>query len=141
MIIKYKFVIFFGGLNKFMPKLSAFFLIFVLGAIGFPGTSGFVGEYLTLLSAYARNTIIAVVASTGVILAASYMLLLYKNVFLGPVSEKISKKVNDLNIYEISVYILLIILIFIIGIKPNFLLDYTSASIERIIKLYPISIL
>ena len=124
-----------------MPKLSAFFLVFVLGAIGFPGTSGFVGEYLTLLSAYAKNTTIAVLAATGVILAASYMLYLYKNVFLGPVSDNLSKKVNDLNVYEISVYILLMLLIFIIGIKPNFLLDYTSSSIERIIKLYPISIL
>ena len=124
-----------------MPKLSAFFLVFVLGAIGFPGTSGFVGEYLTLLSAYAKNTTIAVLAATGVILAASYMLYLYKNVFLGPASDNLSKKVNDLNVYEISVYILLMLLIFIIGIKPNFLLDYTSSSIERIIKLYPISIL
>ena len=138
---KTKEINFYGGLNRFMPKLSAFFLVFVLGAIGFPGTSGFVGEYLTLLSAYAKNTTIAVLAATGVILAASYMLYLYKNVFLGPASDNLSKKVSDLNVYEISVYILLMLLIFIIGIKPNFLLDYTSSSIERIIKLYPISIL
>ncbi len=133
---------FFGGLNSVMPKFAVFFLIFVLGSIGFPGTSGFVGEYLTLLSVFGKNTTIAFIASTGVILAASYMLLLYKNVFLGPVNENYqSKKNTDINVFENSVYIILIILIIVIGIKPNFILDFTTASIERIIKLYPISIL
>ena len=132
----------FGGLNTTMPKLAVFFLIFVLGSIGFPGTSGFVGEYLTLLSVFAKNTTIAFVASTGVILAASYMLLLYKNVFLGPVNDSYkSKKISDINIFENFVYIILIILIVVIGIKPNFILDFTTSSIERIIELYPISIL
>ena len=70
------------------------------------------------------------------------MLLLYKNVFLGPVNENYqSKKNTDINVFENSVYIILIILIIVIGIKPNFILDFTTASIERIIKLYPISIL
>ena len=100
------------------------------------------GEYLTLLSVFAKNTTIAFVASTGVILAASYMLLLYKNVFLGPVNDSYkSKKISDINIFENSVYIILIILIVVIGIKPNFILDFTTSSIERIIELYPISIL
>ena len=112
-----------------------------MGSIGFPGTSGFVGEYLTLLSVFGKNTTIAFIASTGVILAASYMLLLYKNVFLGPVNENIRKKFGDVNYIELIVYIILISLIFVIGVKPNYILDYTTSSIERIIKLYPISIL
>ena len=112
-----------------------------MGAIGFPGTSGFVGEYLTLLSAFGKNTLIAVLASTGIILAATYMLLLYKRVFLGPKKEYSNKKVMDINIFETTVYFAMVLLILLIGIKPNLILDYTSSSIERIIKLYPISIL
>ncbi len=138
---KTKQINFFGGLNTIMPKFSILFLIFVLGSIGFPGTSGFVGEYLTLLSVFGKNTTIAFIASTGVILAASYMLLLYKNVFLGPVNENIGKKFGDINHIELIVYLILISLILIIGVKPNYILDYTTSSIERIIKLYPISIL
>ena len=79
-------------------------------------------------------------SATGVILAAAYMLLLYKKVFLGNVNSNIEKKSSDLNIYESTTYIVLIFFIFIIGIKPNLILDYTSTSLERIIELYPISI-
>ena len=82
----------------------------------------------------------AFLSATGVILAASYMLILYKKVFLGVVSEKIEKKTERLNIYEVFTYSILAVVIFIFGIKPNLILDYTSSSLERIIKLYPISI-
>ena len=116
------------------------FLIFTLGSIGLPGTSGFVGEYLTLLAVYSKNTIIAFISTLGVILSASYMLLLYKKVFLGSLSENLDKKNDDINNYEISLYIVLVILIFVIGIKPGIILGYTTASLERIIQLYPISI-
>ena len=82
----------------------------------------------------------AFLSATGVILAASYMLILYKKVFLGVVSEKIEKKTERLNIYEVFTYSILAVVIFIFGIKPNLILDFTSSSLERIIKLYPISI-
>jgi NADH-quinone oxidoreductase subunit M len=83
---------------------------------------------------------VAFLSATGVILAASYMLILYKKVFLGVVSEKIEKKTERLNIYEVFTYSILAVVIFIFGIKPNLILDFTSSSLERIIKLYPISI-
>ena len=137
---KTKDINFYGGLGQKMSKFSVFFLIFTLGAIGFPGTSGFIGEYLTLLSVYSKNTLVAFLSATGVILAASYMLILYKKVFLGVVSEKIEKKTERLNIYEVFTYSILAVVIFIFGIKPNLILDFTSSSLERIIKLYPISI-
>ena len=137
---KTKDINFYGGLGQKMSKFSVFFLIFTLGAIGFPGTSGFVGEFLTLLSVYSKNTLVAFLSATGVILAASYMLILYKKVFLGVVSEKIDKKTERLNIFEVFTYSILAVVIFIFGIKPNLILDYTSSSLERIIKLYPISI-
>ena len=137
---KTKRIDFFGGLNIKLPKFSVVFLIFTLGSIGLPGTSGFVGEYLTLLAVYSKNTMVAFISTLGVILSASYMLMLYKRVFLGGLSENLDKKKDDINIYEICLYIVLIILIFIIGIKPGLILSYTTASLERIIQLYPISI-
>ena len=138
---KTKQINFFGGLGNRMPKFSVFFLIFSLGAIGFPGTSGFIGEYLTLMAVYSKNTMIAFISATGVILAASYMLMLYKKVFLGDISSNIEKKSSDLNNFEIITFLILIFMILVLGIKPNLVLDYTSSSLERIIELYPISIL
>ena len=137
---KTKRIDFFGGLNLKLPKFSVFFLIFSLGSIGLPGTSGFVGEYLSLLAVYSKNTMVAVISTLGVILSASYMLLLYKRVFLGSLSSNFDKKNDDINFYEIGVYSTLVLLIFIIGIKPGLILDYTTPSLERIIELYPISI-
>ncbi len=137
---KTKKIDFFGGLNLKLPKFSVFFLIFSLGSIGLPGTSGFVGEYLSLLAVYSKNTMVAVISTLGVILSASYMLLLYKRVFLGSLSSNLDKKNDDINFYEIGVYSTLVLLIFIIGIKPGLILDYTTPSLERIIELYPISI-
>ncbi len=130
----------FGGLGLKIPKLSIFFLIFTLGAIGFPGTSGFVGEFLTLISVYSRSTLVAFLSAFGVILAATYMLLLYKNVFLGPVNSSIEKKAIDLNFNELFTFFVLSLMILIIGIKPNFILSYTTSSLDRIITLYPITI-
>ena len=137
---KTKRIDFFGGLNLKLPKFSVVFLIFTLGSIGLPGTSGFVGEYLTLLAVYSKNTIVAFISTTGVILSASYMLKLYKRVFLGGLSKNLDNKNDDINIYELCLYISFVILIFIIGIKPGLILSYTTASLERIIQLYPISI-
>ena len=137
---KTKDINFYGGLGHKMSRFSIFFLIFTLGAIGFPGTSGFIGEYLTLMSVYSKNTLVAFLSATGVILAASYMLILYKRIFLGIVNEKIEKKTERLNFAELLTYLVLVVVILLFGIKPNLILDYTSSSLERIIKLYPISI-
>ena len=130
----------FGGLGQKMPRFSIFFLIFSLGAIGFPGTSGFIGEFLTLVSVYSKSTIVAFISSFGVILAATYMLLLYKNVFLGAINSNIDKKPIQLNFNEVATFSVLAISILIIGIKPNLILSYTTASLERITTLYPIAI-
>ena len=101
---------------------------------------GFIGEFLTLVSVFSRSTLVAFLSSFGVILAATYMLLLYKNVFLGTINSNIDKKAIQLNLYEAVTFSVLSILIFIIGIKPNLILSYTTASLERITTLYPIAI-
>jgi NADH-quinone oxidoreductase subunit M len=130
----------FGGLGFKMPRFSVFFLIFSLGSIGFPGTSGFIGEFLTLMAVFSKSTTVAFLSATGVILAAAYMLLLYKKVFLGPINTSIEKKAIKLNIYEIFTYSILSLAILTFGIKPNIILSFTSSSLTRIIELYPITI-
>ena len=131
---------FFGGLINIMPKFAVFFLIFSLGSIGFPGSSGFIGEFLTLLAVFSKNTLVACLASLGIILAAAYMLKLYKKVFLGEINNNILSIKDDLKTNEILVFTLLGALIILIGIKPNLLLNFSTTSIERIVTLYPISI-
>ena len=138
---KSKEIINFSGLNITMPRLSIFFLIFSLGAIGFPGTSGFIGEFLTLLAVFSHNTYIALFSALGVILAAAYMLNLYKRVFLGEPNKFILKLKSDLKLNELVIFSILVFLIILLGIQPNLLLDYSTSSLDRIITLYPISIL
>ena len=133
-------IAFFSGLKTIMPKLAFFFLIFSLGSIGFPGTSGFVAEFLTLLAVFSKSTIIAFFAAFGIILAAAYMLNLYKKIFLGEINNQVLKVNSDLKINEILIFSSLVFLIIFLGIKPNFLLNFSTSSIERIITLYPISI-
>ena len=131
----------FGGLNSIMPKLAIFFLIFSLGAIGFPGTSGFIGEFLTLLAVFSHNTFVALISALGIIFAAAYMLNLYKKVFLGKPSKFIQKVKLDLRLNEMIIYSLLVFFIILFGIKPNYIIDFSTSSLDRIISLYPISIL
>ena len=131
---------FFSGLINIMPKFTIFFLIFSLGSIGLPGTSGFVAEFLTLLSVFSKNTLVACCAAIGVILSAAYMLSLFKKVFLGEVNNNVLKIKKDLYNHELIIFLILVFLILTIGIKPNLILDFSTSSIERIITLYPISI-
>ena len=134
---KTKEINYFGGLSK-IPKMSFFFLIFTLGAIGFPGSSGFIGEFLTLMSVYSRSTLVAFISSFGVILANLYASL-YKG-FLGPINSNIDNKVIQLYVYETITFLALSIKILIIA-KPNLILSYTTSSLDRIVSLYPITIL
>ena len=78
----------YGGIVSIMPKYAILLMIFTLGAIGLPGTSGFIGEFLILMGTFKKNFLVATIASLGVILAAAYMLWLYKRVVFG-------KLIND----------------------------------------------
>ena len=137
---KTKEINYFGGLSQKIPKMSVFFLIFTLGAIGFPGSSGFIGEFLTLMSVYSRSTLssfhIFIWSYTCCNLYASFV----KKVFLGPVNPNIDKKINQLHFNETITFIALSVMILIIGIKPNLILSYTTSSLDRIVSLYPITI-
>ena len=115
---------------KQMPKFSIFFLIYCLGAISFPGTTGFIGEFLVLLGAFKINFIIFFFAASGIILSACYILWLYNRICFGTNNYK---GIVDLNIRETLVYLIFLILIIILGIYPNFLISFYELSTNKLI--------
>ncbi|PJB72987.1 MAG: NADH-quinone oxidoreductase subunit M [Alphaproteobacteria bacterium CG_4_9_14_3_um_filter_47_13] len=122
----------YGGLVKNMPKFATIFMILMLGSVGLPGTSGFVGEFLTLIGAFKANNMIAFLATSGVILGAIYMLVLYKRVVFGAQINKDAAKMPDLNPREIAIFIPLVVLVIFLGIFPNFVLDRMAPSVAKL---------
>ena len=126
----------YGGLVHRMPNYAVVFAVFMLGAIGLPGTSGFVGEFLTLVGAYQVNTAVALLATTGVILGAAYMLWLYRRVFYGRRIRDHLKDIADLDKREIAMFAPLVALVLWIGIYPAPFLDAIHASVVGLIDQY-----
>jgi NADH-quinone oxidoreductase subunit M len=121
----------FGGIATSMPVYATFFAIAVFASVGLPGLNGFVGEYLTLIGAYTSrhlsSTWFAIIAASGVILAAVYLLVLYQRIFFGPITKAENAKLKDLSPMEIGLVIPLVILFVWIGFHPNtFLRKYDS---------------
>ncbi len=126
-IVKY------GGVVQKMPMFAAIFMLFTMASIGLPGTSGFVGELLSMAGAYQANKIIAALSATGVILGAAYMLWLYKRVMFGEVTNKEIAKFNDLNTREVMMFIPIIILVILLGVFPSIVTDVTGPSVEHLL--------
>ena len=126
----------FGGIVKSMPNFAVVLMIFVLGSIGLPGTSGFVGEFLSLLGAYTVNTYAAVFAAMGVVLGAAYMLQFYRRVVFGPQDNLDTDKMKDLKIHETVFFIPLVILVLYLGIFPNTVLNRISPAVENVVAVY-----
>ena len=126
----------YGGIVNIMPKYSLVFMIFTLAALGLPGTSGFVGEFLVLLGVFQKNILVAILASLGVILAAAYMLWLYKRIIFGEILKNELKKMIDLNKSEIFVLSSLVFPIIFFGFYPEALLSTIEISIENLIEVY-----
>lgn len=108
----------FGGVVHVMPVFSVFMMIFVLASIGLPGTSGFVGEFLTMQGAWDRDPLMAATAAIGIILGAAYMLWLYRRVFFGEATKPDVKAMQDLSFREIMMFVPLAVLVIWIGIYP-----------------------
>ena len=124
----------FSGLVNIMPKYAIVMMIFTLGALGLPGTSGFIGEFLVLMGTFKKSIITAAIASIGVILGAAYMLWLYKRVVFGNLLKTIDvKKMVDLNKYETLILSSLAILIIVFGFYPEPLIKTYSTSIDNFI--------
>ena len=130
---------FYTGLVSKMPRYAIVFMLFTLASIGLPGTSGFVGEFLTILGAFKFNIFLAFFAATGVILSAVYMLYLYKRVIFGIIKNEKLKNILDLNLREIIIMIPLLIVIFVMGIFPNLFLDPMRLPIKNIIINYELA--
>ncbi len=129
----------YGGIVKNMPAFATVFMIFMLGSVGLPGTSGFVGEFLSLLGAFKANTAIAFLATSGVVLGAAYMLVLYRRVIFGPQDNKDAAEMNDLTKLEKYIFIPLVVLVFYLGIFPNVVLTKISPAVTNILSNYDIS--
>jgi NADH-quinone oxidoreductase subunit M len=125
----------YGGIAKVMPVFTAFFLIVTFSSIAVPGTNGFVGEFLVLLGTFKSNLpmVFGVMAATGVILGAAYMLWMVQKVFFGTVTHQENLSLKDLNRREILAAVPLLILIAVMGLRPQPFLDMLNPSTERFI--------
>tara|TARA_Y100000590_G_scaffold449609_1_gene588031 strand:- start:32 stop:1000 length:969 start_codon:yes stop_codon:yes gene_type:complete len=130
----------YGGLVNVMPKYAFVFMIFTLGALGLPGTSGFVGEFLVLVGIFQKNIFIAILASFGVILAAAYMLWLFKRVVFGKTSSSEIKEMKDLNNIELYIFSSIVFLTLFFGIYPEPLLNTVNISVNNLINNYQIDL-
>ena len=126
----------YGGIVNILPKYSLVFAVFMLGALGLPGTSGFVGEILILIGAFQKSFLVAVLASIGIVLGAAYMLWLYKRVVFGKLEKSQLKELKDLNFSEGAILFSLVGLVLFFGVYPNLILDTVHTSVEELIKNY-----
>jgi NADH-quinone oxidoreductase subunit M len=126
----------YGGLADRMPIYAFCFMVFTLANIGLPGTSGFVGEFLSLLGAFRINTWVAFLAATGVILSAAYALWLYGRVIFGRLEKPALKYIDDLTWREVAVMAPLVVLTIVFGFYPGPILDASAVSVEALIKNY-----
>ncbi|ESQ89570.1 NADH:ubiquinone oxidoreductase subunit M [Asticcacaulis sp. AC460] len=133
-------IAFYGGLTKLMPHFAFIFLLFTMANVGLPGTSGFIGEITTMTGAYDWGTWVALVSASGVIFSAVYALNLYKRVMFGVVTNDELKKYPDVDAREIAIFTPLIIGTLVLGIYPAFVFDFTTASVDGLVKAYQAAI-
>jgi NADH-quinone oxidoreductase subunit M len=126
----------FGGLWKVIPAFTAVFLVVMLSSIGLPGTNGFVGEFLVLVGAFGPQPFWTVLATTGVVLSACYMLWMFQRVVWGPVSNSANENLRDLTPRETLVLAPLVVLIFWIGLFPTPILQRMQPSVASAITMF-----
>ena len=126
----------YGGLVSIMPRYAIVFMVFTLGALGLPGTTGFIGEFLILMGAFEKNILVAMIASLGVILGAAYMLWLFKRVVFGEITNQDLNKMKDLKSFEIVILTVLAIPILFFGFYPEPLMNSIEASVENALNMY-----
>ena len=127
----------YGGLANRMPLYAGIFMLFTMANVGLPGTSGFVGEFMTLLGAFASNTWVAFFATTGVILSAGYALWLYRRVIFGKMEKHNLEWMPDVTRREFATLAPLVVLTILFGVYPAPILDVIGASVENLLKSLP----
>lgn len=123
----------YGGLANNMPKYALVFMLFTMANVGLPGTGGFVGELLTLVGAFQANTWVALIATSGVILAAAYALYLYRRIVFGELTKADLKAMVDLSPREIAIFAPLVIMTLWMGIYPAPFFDVMAASVKHLL--------
>src|SRR5262249_29272156 len=126
----------YGGLVNRMPVFALVFMIFTLANVGLPGTSGFIGEFLTLLGAFKANTWVAFLATFGIILSAAYALYLYRRMMFGALEKPGLRGIADLKPREILVFAPLVALVIAFGFYPGPVLDVTAMSVKKLVAGY-----
>lgn len=122
----------YGGVATVLPIYAAFFMVFTLASVGLPGTNGFVGEFLIIVGGFTASKTLGVLAATGIIIGAAYMLWLYQRVFFLETNPKVQGH-PDMDMREIMTIVPLIILVLWIGIYPNTFLSFMDASVQNLI--------
>jgi len=126
----------YGGLVNRMPAYALIFMLFTMANVGLPGTSGFVGEFLTLMGIFQVNTWVAAVAATGVILSAGYALWLYRRVVFGALIKESLKSITDMDSRERAVFAPLVVMTLLLGVYPSLVTDIIGPSVEALIGNY-----
>ena len=124
----------YGGIATVMPIYAGFFLYMAFASIGLPGLSGFVGELAVLVGSYLTLPVLAIIAASGVILAAVYLLWAYERVFTGPITNSANEGLHDLGLREIAIIVPLILIVLAIGIYPKPILDRIQPSVDLILE-------
>ncbi|MCY3538460.1 MAG: NADH-quinone oxidoreductase subunit M [bacterium] len=124
----------FGGLASSMPVFAGVFLFIAFASIGLPGLNGFVGEFLILIGSYPTLPVYTVLAATGVILAAIYLLWAYERVFTGEITDPANRQVKDLSISETLIFVPLVALIIVLGVYPKVALDVIGPSTDAVLE-------
>ena len=126
----------YGGLVNRMPVYAVCFLVFTLANVGLPGTSGFVGEFLTLLAAFRFNTWLAIVGTTTVILSAAYALWLYRRLIYGSLEKPALQSITDLSMREFAFMAPLVVITIALGVYPKPIFDVTRASVAHLVDVH-----
>ena len=130
----------YGGLVSIIPRYAFVLMIFTLGAVGLPGTTGFIGEFLILMGTFQKNFLVAIIASIGVVLSAAYMLWMYRRVVFGKIQNKDLLGLQDLSKSELFVLWVLALPIVIYGLYPDPLFDTINISVSNFLDTYNLNI-
>ena len=130
----------YGGLANRMPVYAVLFLLFTMANVGLPGTSGFVGEFLTIIGTFQVSTLTALLAASGVILSASYGLSLYRRISFGELNNEALQDINDMTSREILIIAPLALATLLFGVWPMPILDLTSVSLQNLLENYQAAI-
>lgn len=125
-----------GGIATKMPNFAMLAMIFTLASVGLPGTSGFVGEFLTIIGTFKANKIVALLAATGVILGACYMLWLYKRVWFSEIKNQHIEHVSDLNYIELITLGGMAFFVIFLGLLPNYTLNFFSLATANLTRIF-----